>query len=116
MTLECCLHQVFLNVYDVVGDQVSIMKGVNNMLKAFGTGAYHLAVQLYGREWSFGGTQADVSGAASPGTLRTQQCCVGVYYAEPRGGEPHKFRKSLYMGSTSLSQPEVPCCWCLDGR
>merc|ERR1712166_292261 len=62
------------------------------MLKVFGTGAYHLAIQLYGREWSFGGTQADVS---------------GVYYAEPRGGEPHKFRKSLYIGSTSLSQSEV---------
>lgn len=56
-----------------------------------GGGAFHVGVEVFGQEWSYG--------LAQSGT--------GVSAVEPREHPSHRFRGSLILGHTPLSQQEV---------
>jgi hypothetical protein len=60
---------------------------------AVGTGAFHVGVEVYGSEWSYGRIQSG----------------TGVYalYDKPETCSIHHFRESLDVGTTNLSPEEV---------
>jgi len=78
---------VVLNVYDL-DDRVT--KNLNIALKPVASGAYHAAVEIFGREWSFG--------AGLDGT--------GVFCCEPRGCDAHSFREAIPMGNAEVSEDQ----------
>lgn len=80
---------VTLHVYDV-STQPTIAE-INKILTAIGTGAFHGAVEIFGKEWSYG--------AAESGT--------GVFCGPPKQCSAHHFRESIPLGDTKLSPPEV---------
>eukprot|EP00930_Biecheleria_cincta_P043304 TRINITY_DN29753_c0_g1_i3.p1 TRINITY_DN29753_c0_g1~~TRINITY_DN29753_c0_g1_i3.p1 ORF type:complete len:280 (-),score=23.85 TRINITY_DN29753_c0_g1_i3:35-805(-) len=79
---------VTLHIYNVSKkDQIA---RVNDVLYMLGTGIFHAAVEVYGREWSFGKSQWS-----------------GVFSNTPTRCRSHKYREAVLMGTTSLSQKEV---------
>jgi len=80
---------VTLHIYDVGGS--SAVTGLNKALSAAGTGAFHGGVEVYGKEWSFGGCDSG----------------TGVFDCPPKGCDVHKYRESVDLGSTTLSEGEV---------
>jgi len=80
---------VILHVYDMGGDEVA--KRVNEVFRPLGLGAFHGAVEVYGREWSFGQTEEG----------------SGIFSCEPKGCPEHTYRESVSMGETMLSRREV---------
>eukprot|EP00746_Dinoflagellata_sp_MGD_P012184 gnl/MRDRNA2_/MRDRNA2_125833_c0_seq1.p1 gnl/MRDRNA2_/MRDRNA2_125833_c0~~gnl/MRDRNA2_/MRDRNA2_125833_c0_seq1.p1 ORF type:complete len:421 (-),score=60.42 gnl/MRDRNA2_/MRDRNA2_125833_c0_seq1:138-1400(-) len=79
----------FLNVYDI--DQV--VKGLNSIVMTLtGAGAFHVGVELYGREWSYRSC-----GPEEP----------GIVCSRPRCHLAHIYRESLPMGVTPLSENQV---------
>lgn len=82
---------VRLNIYNIA--ESDVLAGVNDVLHAVGTGAFHAGVEVYSSEWSFGNT---------PGPTRS-----GIFRTPPRTCDDHKFRESIVMGETSLSEKEV---------
>jgi hypothetical protein len=80
---------VTLHIYDV-GDQQAVSQ-VNKFLKPVGTGAFHGAVEVYGKEWSYGFTDEG----------------TGVFDCPPKGCLAHTYRESVPMGQTQLSAEEV---------
>jgi len=83
--------RVILHIYDVTThDFVAV---VNDALKRLpvGTGAFHGAVQVYGMEWSYGFT-AEGS---------------GVFYGPPKECPAHRYRESIDMGVTPLTEFQV---------
>jgi len=92
---ELYYEPVVLNVYDVGSDATT--RRVNTVLRPLGSGAYHGAVQIFGREYSYGGSdECDNDGRKT-----------GVYACAPRANFHHRFRESLYMGRTKLSRQKV---------
>lgn len=89
---------VFLNIYDL-GDSKAIHK-LNVVLKPFGGGAFHAAVQLFDQEWSFGGLGGkhanEDDGFES-----------GIWSCSPQMCQQHTFRESIALGTTTLSYIEV---------
>jgi len=83
---------VTLNIYDLHGNGRAIFKGMNVLLRAAGTGAFHVGLEVFGQEWSFG--HRDGGG-------------TGVYSHAPRESELHSYRESISMGDTDLTQYEV---------
>lgn len=81
---------VTVQIYDAGGTEM--VKNVNSFLREFGTGAFHSAVEVYGKEWSFGFTQDGSS---------------GIFCCPPRRCKTHSYREALSMGDTSLSQNQV---------
>lgn len=81
---------ITLHVYDAGGTEM--VKNVNSFLREFGTGAFHSAVEVYGKEWSFGFTHDGSS---------------GIFCCPPRRCKTHSYREALSLGDTSLSQNEV---------
>lgn len=88
---------VFLNIYDL-GD-TGVIQNLNVILKPLGSGAFHAAVQLYGREWSFGGL--------SPGDAPEQGDETGIWSCTPQACKQHSFREAVAVGATSLSPTDV---------
>jgi len=82
-------NSVTLHLYDVSRD--SAIEGVNEVLLAVGTGAFHGGVEVYGVEYSYGYTPSG----------------TGVFEGVPRGCLAHRYRGSLDMGKTGLSQAQV---------
>ena len=86
---------VLLNIYDL-GDNKAIRK-LNVVMKPFGGGAFHAAVQVFDQEWSFGGLgSADEDGEES-----------GIWSCSPQKCRQHTFRETVVLGTTSLSHLEV---------
>mmetsp|Transcript_90565 Transcript_90565/g.194205 ORF Transcript_90565/g.194205 Transcript_90565/m.194205 type:complete len:204 (-) Transcript_90565:67-678(-) len=81
---------VILHIYDL-GTSGQFM-ALNALLKAVGTGAFHVGVEVYGREWSYRGTSVAGTGIVS---CRPKKCGEHTYYT------------SVQMGYTDLSQDEV---------
>eukprot|EP01064_Diplonema_japonicum_P005787 TRINITY_DN13825_c0_g1_i5.p1 TRINITY_DN13825_c0_g1~~TRINITY_DN13825_c0_g1_i5.p1 ORF type:complete len:205 (+),score=46.30 TRINITY_DN13825_c0_g1_i5:65-616(+) len=76
-------ENVYLNIYDITW--------ANNVLGMVGWGAYHTGVEIYGEEIGFGRSTDE----------------RGVYKIPPRSYEGHTFKKSLYLGTTSLTREDV---------
>lgn len=83
---------VTLHVYDLgTGGKIA---GVNVLCRAIGTGAFHAGVEVYGKEWSFGGGSNGPTG-------------TGVFCCAPQGCEAHSYREGIFMGNTLMSRKEV---------
>lgn len=83
-------NQVLINVYEVAG-----FGHVNRLMaspEAPIGGALHAGIEVYGREWSYGGGLARGS---------------GVVCEPPRQNRQHKFRETVVMPATELSYSEV---------
>lgn len=89
------LEPVFVHVYDL-GPKPNAVKSVNNALRLLGAGVYHAGVEVYGREYTFGGPTKD--------TTKGQ---TGVFSAEPRECSSHRYRESVAVGHTMLTKAEV---------
>ncbi|CAE7519758.1 unnamed protein product [Symbiodinium sp. CCMP2592] len=83
-------EEVVLSVYDVSHSEKIHL--ANDVLHKLGTGIFHAAVQVYGKEWSYGKTHG-------PST--------GIFSCHPRGCKAHNFRESVQMGKTRLTEEEV---------
>merc|ERR1719277_1453916 len=82
-------HPVVLHIYHLSGKKR--IKFANRILRMFGTGAYHAAVEVHGVEWSFG--------AKRVGT--------GVFATPPAACSAHTYKKPYLMGYTALTAEQV---------
>jgi len=80
---------VWLHIYDVSGNTV---KWMNNIIRPVGTGAFHAGVEVYGNEWSFG---------------YALEHRTGVYNVRARSNTQHRYRESIPMGATDLTEAQV---------
>mmetsp|Transcript_57141 Transcript_57141/g.150380 ORF Transcript_57141/g.150380 Transcript_57141/m.150380 type:complete len:275 (+) Transcript_57141:166-990(+) len=81
---------VTLHIYDLGKNEDT--QTLNRVLRVFGTGIFHCAVEVYGREWSFRGTRGE-------GT--------GVFACKPKRCDSHTFCESVSMGDTVLAEQEI---------
>eukprot|EP00419_Tripos_fusus_P001381 CAMPEP_0172671312 /NCGR_PEP_ID=MMETSP1074-20121228/10836_1 /TAXON_ID=2916 /ORGANISM="Ceratium fusus, Strain PA161109" /LENGTH=403 /DNA_ID=CAMNT_0013488337 /DNA_START=30 /DNA_END=1238 /DNA_ORIENTATION=+ len=81
---------VYLHIYDVSGE--GVLAQVNEVFRGIGTGAFHAGVEVLGQEWSYGQAQRGES---------------GIIVCKPRRNLCHRFRESLHMGQTPLSDEQV---------
>ncbi|EDX02129.1 deubiquitinase DESI2 [Drosophila yakuba] len=88
---EDMLHRepVVLNVYDLVT--------TNDYTIALGVGFFHSGVQLYGREYGFGGHEFPISGI-----FEIEPC-----NAQEELGEHFRYRESILLGYTHFSCADV---------
>lgn len=83
--------EVLLHVYEVG----FLSKGAHQVLTTFGGGAFHLGVEVYGREWSYGQSRAKFS---NTGVLMQRT---------PRVHAGHRYVDTVALGCTSLSPVDV---------
>lgn len=81
--------EVVLHVYDFADS--GVIRQANSILHRWGTGAYHVGVEVYGWEWSFG----------------TSNHGSGVFYCVPANCERKCYREAVRIGKTTLSATEV---------
>ena len=81
---------VTLHIYDVSHDPR--IGHFNALAKSLNGGIYHAAVEVYGREFSFGGSK-----------LHT----TGIFACQPRKCPMHRYRESLYLGDCDLTPDQV---------
>ncbi|PIA28698.1 hypothetical protein AQUCO_06700016v1 [Aquilegia coerulea] len=74
---------VFLNVYDLTP--------INNYLYWFGFGIFHSGIEVHGMEYAFGAHEYSTS---------------GVFEVEPKSCPGFIFRRSVPLGSTTMSRSE----------
>lgn len=85
---------VILNVYDVSNSPT--VATANEYMKSMGYGGlFHAAIQIHGREYSFGGT----SHPKYNGT--------GIFTNPPKECTLHHYRESVYLGDCELSRIQV---------
>lgn len=85
---------VILNVYDV-SNSPSVATA-NEYLKSMGYGGlFHAAIQIHGREYSFGGTS------------HPQYNGTGIFTNPPKECTLHHYRESVYLGDCELSRIQV---------
>mmetsp|Transcript_63644 Transcript_63644/g.165430 ORF Transcript_63644/g.165430 Transcript_63644/m.165430 type:complete len:628 (+) Transcript_63644:33-1916(+) len=82
--------KVTLHIYDVVGH--ALVRNVNCIFRALGTGAFHTGVEVYGQEWSYG---------------FSDQRHSGVFCCTPKSCNVHTYREAVEMGQTTLSPGEI---------
>lgn len=82
-------YPVVLHIYHL-SDKKRI-KFANHLLRIFGSGAYHAAVEVHGIEWSFG----------------SKQIGTGVFACEPTACSAHTYKKPYLMGYTKLNEQET---------
>ena len=80
---------VFLHVYDV--GHSSAVQNINAIGVA-GGGVFHGAIEVHGRELSFGGSRQD-------------KC--GIFACKPRQCPMHTYRESVYLGDCGLAKEQV---------
>lgn len=80
------LHVYYVGNSDTIED---ISVGLQDFLGA--GGVFHGAVEVYGREWSFGGCPEG----------------SGVFQVKPRSCCMHRYRESIYMGDCGKTEAEV---------
>lgn len=86
---------VYLHIYDVRNN--ALVSYMNNLLYIVGTGAFHVGVEVYGDEWSYGYMEEE----SRPG-------CTGVFSCKP--GENKLMgahREAVSMGSTNFNRDQV---------
>jgi len=83
-------NQVLVNVYEVNG--FKHMHKLTALKEAPIGGAMHAGVEVYGREWSYGG------GAGSGS---------GIVCDMPRTNKQHRFRETIVLPQTPLTQSQV---------
>ncbi|XP_042389266.1 deSI-like protein At4g17486 isoform X1 [Zingiber officinale] len=76
--------RLYLNVYDLTP--------ANNYLYWFGIGVFHSGIEVHGMEYSFGAHDYSTS---------------GVFEVEPKSCPGFIFRRSVWLGTTTMSRGEV---------
>eukprot|EP01064_Diplonema_japonicum_P026247 TRINITY_DN3765_c0_g4_i1.p1 TRINITY_DN3765_c0_g4~~TRINITY_DN3765_c0_g4_i1.p1 ORF type:complete len:418 (+),score=51.97 TRINITY_DN3765_c0_g4_i1:60-1313(+) len=76
----------YLNIYNLASEK---------SLDKVGIGLYHTGIELYGKEWGFGGS-------SDP----EHQAMTGVFWIQPKTATPH-FMKQIVLGETRLSQMDL---------
>jgi len=84
--------EAWLHVYDLNGT-----KGANNKLQPLGLGLFHAGLEIYGVEWSFGGT------LLRPG----EPPVTGIHPMQPRSCPGAIYRESSSLGAIPLTAEEV---------
>lgn len=69
-----------------------MVRNVNCIFRALGTGAFHTGVEVYGQEWSYG---------------FSDQRHSGVFCCTPKSCNIHTYREAVEMGQTTLSPGEI---------
>lgn len=93
MALYSC-SPVMLNVYDVSNNPR--IQTINNTTKSFGYGGmFHTAIEIQGKEYSFGGT-VDKKSKVS-----------GVFQCPPKQCPMHHYRESVFLGDCELNSQQV---------
>lgn len=87
-------NYVLLNIYNVSGlDSVRRMNALSTLRNhVFFGGVFHVGVQIYDYEWSYGATKND---------------CSGVTRCIPRSDKFHTYRATVCMGESRLDVDEV---------
>merc|ERR1712183_689365 len=80
---------VALHVYSV--GQSTAINTINGLLRIFGTGAYHAAVEVYGAEWSYGYCPEG----------------PGIFECQPGACEMHIYKEKVSLGTIPYSRDEV---------
>jgi hypothetical protein len=78
---------VYINLYDL-----PYLGAANSLTRVFGIAAYHSGVQVYGKEYGYGGHDED---------------CTGIYEVEPGKADGYKFTERIAMGNTVLTPSQV---------
>jgi len=82
---------VRLHVYDFKGSD-SRIPTTREILHTFGAGAYHVGVEVFDQEWSFGPANADGG---------------GVFCHPPRDSRDHSYREEIKLGRTEMTERQV---------
>eukprot|EP01060_Flectonema_neradi_P021176 TRINITY_DN286_c9_g1_i1.p1 TRINITY_DN286_c9_g1~~TRINITY_DN286_c9_g1_i1.p1 ORF type:complete len:438 (+),score=66.32 TRINITY_DN286_c9_g1_i1:317-1630(+) len=80
-------EDVFLNVYNLAPEKEFLTK--------VGLGVYHSGIEIYGREWSFGGSCDEAYADYS-----------GIFHCEPKSATPHFFKR-VKLGTVRMSHRSV---------
>merc|ERR550534_1157519 len=90
--IEDARAPVFANVYDVGHFAVlhKLNQATQDVLKQ--GGVFHCAIEVHGKEWSFGGTKRSTS---------------GVFLNAARKCDLHTYRESIYMGDCAKDMGDV---------
>jgi len=93
-TSELPVNIVLVNIYDLgsddLGKTINQITTMNDSLMV--GGVFHAGIEVYGYEWSF---------------ARIEDECSGVWRTMPRMEMGHKYRGTMPLGSTKLSQAQV---------
>jgi len=89
----CGSPEVFLHIYNVA----EFSEGLQSLLSSFGTGAYHVGVEVYGKEWSYCQDPLPGSGTGID-MLRV-----------PKNHPTHQYEETVSLGATSLTPVAVKC-------
>lgn len=85
---------VILNVYDVSNNPR--IQTINNATKPMGYGGmFHAAIEIHGREYSFGGT------------LNKNSNATGIFTSHPKHCPMHHYRESVYLGDCELNDEQI---------
>jgi len=106
------LEPVFVHVYSQAHDAVLHQFAKDGKLSPEfkGCAAFHVGVECFGVEWSYGYSDADASGEEEgSGTS-------GLFPSPPKCCAPHTYRETHYLGDTVLSADEFECCEFSNGR
>jgi hypothetical protein len=88
---------IMLNVYDVSND--SRIENLNDYIKAVGAGGiFHVAIEVFGREWSFGSTRNNIKRCRN---------ISGVFSSIPKQRPMHHYRETIYLGDCHLAHSQV---------
>jgi len=84
---------VILNIY-ALGNSEVVQRSVSSDTRNFlsNAGAFHVAVEICGTEWSYG--YAETEG-------------LGIFYHEPRKCPNHSFVKAIYLGDCKKKAQEI---------
>ncbi|KAG7352992.1 PPPDE putative peptidase domain containing protein [Nitzschia inconspicua] len=89
-----CCSPVILNVYDVSKDHR--IGAINDTVKRMGYGGiFHAAIQIHGREYSFGGTR------------NRRSKVTGIFCSRPKRCPIHHYRESVYLGDCELTPQQI---------
>jgi hypothetical protein len=93
MAMYSC-SPVTLNVYDVSNNRK--IETINNTMKSIGYGGiFHAAIEIHGKEYSFGGTMNKKSNVS------------GVFPCQPKQCPMHHYRESVFLGDCELNTEQV---------
>merc|ERR1719482_2559590 len=93
---------VHLNVYDL--STSTVIHNANRLLRLVGTGAFHVSVEIYGTEWSYGSGEP---GPECEPLYLHDGTGSGINGCEPHSCQLHSFAETVPMGETLLTEMEV---------
>jgi len=96
--------QVRLHIYDAVDSQ--IVRGLNAVLKPFGTGVFHCGVEVYDLEWSFCDNTEDEEEEGDSSQVGASSSS-GIFFSTPKTAEGHRYFQTIELGWTGWAEKEV---------